>query len=98
MMRTINVEFCMGHKSDKLQKAYYKPNEKDVLEDYLKASNLLTINEENRLKRKVEELKSKQEEIALMKLKHENDMELLRKETDDKIQKLFKKIEFARLS
>jgi hypothetical protein len=50
-MKTINVEFCMGHRSDKLQKAYYKPKEEDVLEDYMKASEILTINEENKLRR-----------------------------------------------
>lgn len=59
IMKTINVEFCMGHKSDKLQKAYYKPTEKEVLEDYLKAADLLTINEEFRLKKKVKELTDK---------------------------------------
>ena len=74
IMKTINVEFCMGHKSDKLQKAYYKPIEKDVLEDYLKASDLLTINGENRLKRKVEELTIKQDEIEIMRFKHEKEM------------------------
>lgn len=39
VMKTINVEFCMGHRSDNLQKAYYKPNEKDIWDDYMKASN-----------------------------------------------------------
>jgi hypothetical protein len=59
IMKTINVEFCMGHKSDKLQKAYYKPTEKEVLDDYLKAADLLTINEEFRLQKKVKELTDK---------------------------------------
>jgi hypothetical protein len=59
IMKTINVEFCMGHKSDTLQKAYYKPTEKEVLDDYLKAADLLTINEEFRLQKKVKELTDK---------------------------------------
>ena len=33
--------------------AYYKPIQEDMLNEYLKAVNLLTINEENRLKQKV---------------------------------------------
>jgi hypothetical protein len=78
IMKTINVEFCMGHRSDMLQKAYYKPIEKDVFEDYIKASELLTINEENRLRKKVTQLEQKQDEITLMKLKHETEMKELR--------------------
>ena len=77
-MKTINVEFCMGHRSDMLQKAYYKPVEKDVFEDYLKASDLLTINEENRLRKKVTQLEQRQDEITLMKLNHEIEMKKLR--------------------
>ncbi len=46
-------EMLLGHKIG-LVSAYYKPTEQDMLKEYLKSVNLLTINEENRLKRKVE--------------------------------------------
>jgi hypothetical protein len=36
--------------------AYYKPTEDEMLEEYMKAADNLTINEENRLKKKVEML------------------------------------------
>jgi hypothetical protein len=36
---------------------YYRPSQEEVLQEYLKAEDLLTINEEHRLKRKVVELK-----------------------------------------
>jgi hypothetical protein len=39
-----------------LASVYYKPTEEEMLNEYLKAVNLLTINEENRLKEKVEKL------------------------------------------
>ena len=45
----------MGH-SIGLDDHYFKPGENDVLEEYLKAVDMLTINEEHRLKRKVDEL------------------------------------------
>ena len=45
----------MGH-SVGLDDCYYKPTEKQLLTEYLKAVDNLTINEENRLKRKVERL------------------------------------------
>ena len=33
---------------------YHRPTEKEILEDYLNVVDLLTLNEENRLKQKVE--------------------------------------------
>ncbi len=95
IMKTINVEFCMGHKSDKLQKAYYKPTEKEVLDDYLKAADLLTINEEFRLQKKVKELtdKGKDSEYIIKGRLEEKDKQiefLMKKQqtTDEFIQTL----------
>jgi hypothetical protein len=42
-------EMLLGH-SIGLNKAYYRPDESEILQEYLKAVDLLTINEENRLK------------------------------------------------
>lgn len=42
-----------------LASADYKPTVQEMLNEYLKAVNLLTINEENRLKQKVETLEIK---------------------------------------
>ena len=42
-MKSINVEITMGHNIG-VSGSYYKPSEKEVLEDYLKAIDLLTIN------------------------------------------------------
>jgi len=46
-------EMLLGHKIG-LASAYYKPTEQEMLQEYLKAVGLLTINEENRLKLKLE--------------------------------------------
>jgi integrase len=43
VMRPINVEITMGHDIG-VSASYYKPTEREVLEDYLKAVDLLTIN------------------------------------------------------
>lgn len=51
-------EMLLGHTTG-LDDNYYRPSQEEVLEEYLKAIDLLTINEENRLKIKVEELTSK---------------------------------------
>jgi hypothetical protein len=46
VMKPINVELTMEQVLG-LSESYYKPTEKEVLEDYLKAVPLLTINDNN---------------------------------------------------
>ena len=48
-------ELLMGHHVG-LEENYYRPTEQQIENDYRKAINALTINEENRLRRKVEKL------------------------------------------
>ena len=43
VMRPINVEITMGHDIG-VSASYYKPNEREVMEDYLKAVDSFTIN------------------------------------------------------
>jgi integrase len=52
-MMPINIEILMGH-SVGISDSYYRATERELLEDYLKAIDSLTINEENRLRKKVE--------------------------------------------
>jgi integrase len=59
-------EMLLGHKIG-LASAYYRPTEQEMLDEYLKAVNLLTINEENRLKIKVELLESEKNEITKLR-------------------------------
>ena len=68
-MKLLNVKILMGHDTG-LEKSYYKPSEKEILEDYLKVVDLLTINEENRLQRKVEvlTLEKSKVDLALMQI------------------------------
>jgi hypothetical protein len=55
-MKPINVELTMGQVLG-LSESYYKPTEKEVLEDYLKAVPLLTINDNNNNNNNIESLK-----------------------------------------
>jgi hypothetical protein len=55
-------EMLLGHRIG-LASAYYRPSEDDLLDAYLVAVDNLTINEENRLKKKVTELQEKQDKI-----------------------------------
>jgi hypothetical protein len=54
-MDGLKKEMMLGH-DIWLEKSYYRPKDEDVLAEYDKAINNLTINEENRLKRRVEKL------------------------------------------
>jgi hypothetical protein len=55
-MKSINVEITMGHNIG-ITASYYKPNEKEVLDIYLKAVDLLTFSANDKiLNKKVKEL------------------------------------------
>ena len=63
VMKSINVEILMGHTIG-VSNSYYKPSEREILDDYLKAINILTINNNNNntiLEKEVKELKVKNE-------------------------------------
>lgn len=59
VMKSLNVEILIGHDIG-LANSYYKPSERELLEDYLKAVEMLTIaNNTTKLERQVSELKDK---------------------------------------
>lgn len=57
-MKPINIEKLMGH-STGISDSYYRATETEMLSDYLIAIDSLTIQEENRLKQKIEKLNEK---------------------------------------
>jgi hypothetical protein len=61
-MRPINVEITMGHNIG-ISASYYRPTEREVLEDYRKAVELLTIHgDKPKLEKQIKELKEKTED------------------------------------
>jgi len=89
VMKSEDVEILMGHGASKrgLKANYYRPKEAHLLNQYLKAANLLTINQENKLSNQVKDLEyknkeneqiinqkliEKEEEIEKLRLKHED--------------------------
>jgi integrase len=86
-MSPLYTEILMGHHSGGLAlESYVRPSELDLLEGndrmtgFIGILDALTLNEENRLKRKVETLTEKQDEIQKMKAKHEQEMKAIREE------------------
>ena len=78
VMKSINVEILMGHAIG-VSNSYYKPSEREILEDYLKAINVLTINKNNNnaiIEKEIKELKAKNvnnEYIIQSKLQERDD-------------------------
>lgn len=60
-------EMLLGHKIG-LASCYYRPTEEKIYQEYLKAVDLLTTNEENRLRRKVEILEIEKSKIDQLEL------------------------------
>ena len=74
----------MGHDIG-ISKPYYKPSEQELLEDYKKAIDLLTIDSsKSRLEKQVRELKEKSKD-------NDNILKAKLQEKDEQIQTLIKK-------
>ena len=69
-------ELFMGH-SIGLDDQYFTPVESYILQEYLKAVDNLTINEENRLRIKVNELTKRKNEIETMELRHREEIKVI---------------------
>ena len=87
-MRSINIETLMGH-SLGLSDSYYRPTQEEILNDYLKASSTLTLNEEQRLYEQIQELKveSKDTEYIIRAKLNEKDqiIESMRERYDSEL-------------
>jgi integrase len=82
-MNLLYSEYLMGHRSG-LTKSYFKPTETELLEGndkalgYAAVINELTINNEHRLEKKVDELTKKKNEIEIMESKHNEEIQAMR--------------------
>ena len=72
-------ELFMGH-SIGLDDHYFSPLDTYVLNEYLKAVDYLTINEENRLRLKLDEVTKKKDGIETMELKHREEIATIREQ------------------
>jgi hypothetical protein len=60
-MKPINIEKLLSH-SIGISNSYYRPTENELLEDYLKVAELLSIDKENKLQRQLNEYADKSTE------------------------------------
>jgi integrase len=92
VMKPIHVEMLLGHNIG-LSGSYYKPTEKQILEDYVNAIEILTINKENLLSKQIQQIKqnSKENEYTIKGKLLEKDEEM--KEMKEQINEMNKKFE-----
>ncbi len=86
-MKSINIETLMGH-SMGISDSYYRATEDEILLDYQKAIEFLTIDNEKRLQRKMIALEQKQEDVTDLQHRYEQDMKSMREEMDRKIEQI----------
>ena len=63
VMHHLNVELIMGHQTTGTQETYWRPIEKEVLEDYLRAISHLTIIKKESSDEERQQLQQQQEEV-----------------------------------
>jgi hypothetical protein len=81
-MKSINIETLMGH-SIGISDSYYRITERELLDDYLKAVDSLTINEDNILRRQVSELSENADKVVKMELQKRDRETLAMKKQDE---------------
>jgi integrase len=95
LMKPANIELLMGHNLG-ISQSYYKPTESQLLEDYLKDVNDLTIEKAFRLQQQVIILqKEKEEEITQLKKDQELTVDAYAA-LSDKVSKLIKEMELLK--
>ncbi len=96
-------EYLMGHRIG-LTKSYFKPTDTELLEGnekalgYVAAINNLTINEEFRLHKRIDELTKEKDEIELREIRHREELKSMREEMEKKFQQIIAKIDTRRLN
>ena len=85
-MKPINVEILMGH-STGMSDSYYRATEKELLDDYLKAIDNLSVNEKGKLEKEIKEINQNNTDriSILQKIMKEKEVEIERLKEKDLI-------------
>jgi hypothetical protein len=110
-MKPINIEKLLSH-SIGISNSYYRPTENELLEDYLKVADLLSIDKENKLQTQLNEfrdknneenyiikgkLQEKDEEIKQLNEQYQNEIKTLRVEMEQRFQQIINKIDIQKV-
>jgi len=92
-----NIKILMDHSLGESQN-YHRPSEEELVEDYLLVTDSLTLNEENRLKQKINHLQEREDEISMIKIKHHKEMKELRQDMENKFNEILDRIDIKKLN
>jgi len=110
-MKPINIEKLLSH-SIGISNSYYRPTENELIEDYLKVSDLLQIDKQSQLEKELNQyqqknqeesylikgkLQEKDEELQSLKAKFESDMTSFQERMEKRMQELFLKVDVQKL-
>lgn len=110
-MKPINVEILLSHNVG-ISNSYYKPTENDLLEDYLKVTNLLSIDKQSKLEAELQgyeernkeevylikgKLQEKDDQIHQLNEKYEENMQQLKEEMENKFKQILSRIDTAKI-
>jgi hypothetical protein len=87
-MKPINLETLIGPHSTSISDPFYRPTEHDLLEDYLKVVDLLTMSGENHLEQQIAKLKAQSDQADLYKQRCADIRRLSLDEKDDTIKRI----------
>ena len=73
-----------------------KPQEDEIMQEYLKAIDNLAINNENRLKQQIQKVKTERDETKSMEEKHKEELKKMKDEVENKFHELFNKIDLQK--
>jgi integrase len=110
-MKPINVEILLSHNVG-ISDSYYKPTENDLLEDYLKVTNLLSIDKQSKLETELQtyeeknkeenyiikgKLQEREEQIRKLEEKYENSMNKMKEEIENKLKQIMTRIDISKI-
>ena len=110
-MKPINVEILLSHNVG-ISNSYYKPTENEFLEDYLKVTNLLSIDKQSKLETVLQEyeeknkeenyiikgkLQDREEQIRKLEEKYESSMNKMKEDIENKLKQIMTRIDISRV-
>ena len=94
-------EMLVGH-STGLDGVYYKPTVDELLQEYLKAVDHLTISNENRLQKQLYQYNKKSDDLQLVRTQltenYEQKTQLIREEMENKFKEMFQMVDIKKLN
>ena len=108
-MKPINVEILLSHNVG-ISNSYYKPTENESLEDYLKVTNLLSIDKQSKLETVLQEyeeknkeenyiikgkLQDREEQIRKLEEKYESSMNKMKEDIENKLEQIMTRIDIS---